>query len=116
MKGMRVTLSWLHARTRPSVGAVIARLVLAQALSNIERKESHVAGGLFDDLAANDGAVLVGDEFRDFDDLSARETFGLGWGFWLHNSSFHWLQIRGVSCCFHDSPVFLCAKAEDADD
>jgi hypothetical protein len=29
--------------------------------------------------------------------------------------SLRW-HVRGVSCSFHDSTVFLCAKAEDADD
>lgn len=53
--------------------------VLAQALSYVEREESHVADGLFDDRAADDGAVLAGDEFRDFGDLSAGETFAFGW-------------------------------------
>ena len=79
---------------------IVRGCVLAQALTFVEGEERHAAGGPFNDFAADDRAVLVVDVVKDFGDLSAGESFGIGWGFWFQmksgNHSFTFRQHKAL--------------------
>ena len=59
--------------------------MLAQPLAVVESEQRHVAGGFLDDFAADDGAVLVVDEFGSPADLRAGQTFGFRGGVFWHS-------------------------------
>lgn len=85
-------LAFEHMRERIERGRVFA-----QSLAFVEGEERHTAGGLLDDLAADDGTVLVADEFQGPSHLGAGESFGSGWGFWFHNSPLPLVHLLAVA-------------------
>ena len=54
----------------------------------VEREDCHVTGWFLDNFAADNGAVLAVHQLGGSRDFGTGESYGFGWSFRLHHSSF----------------------------